>query len=503
MQISNRLKLAHKFSRCSTPLEQMLFDVKNLILQNTPSVLHARVLEKFEALNFDVHERGQSSEYKNENNTVYINSNHVADANVYLHEIMHAIGTQEKSKTINIGLNKRFNFKIDDQNTLLINLGYGANEGLNQHYTEEFIKGYAPVSPVSVEYSYCANLMSNLEKLLDKDELKQAHFSGNGLPQLINQVINTCGLPNENKIIKFILQLDAFKTVARTHIVFGATYSADMRYSLVNAYQTLITIALIKAKKENKDIVFSDIVCFDHLKGDNLNYFNKYILKDLIKYFYEEKNHINNEKQSNFVGLTYNGLLKNAYKIFSNYIKSSSFKEELIPDELKCGEFYNFVLLNAMVADENGESKLILTNDFQKQLTVAIFKQNSKLFPSHTKEKNQMITQILTSRTVVRCGAEIDDYHIFESTQSEDFNKYLMDTMPDYYRTNFEFVSYLAKQNAALVDKMLAEVFLQKSHLFKFKKLMPSEILAREDIKQILVKHNMEEKLASVQKQEK
>ena len=503
MQFSPKLKLAYKMAACAKTLEQVIFDVTNLIINNTPQSLHKHILNKVESLNFDVHDMGQSSEYEHKNNTVYINMNHVGDANVYLHEMMHAIGTAVKQYAVNIGLNQRFLFKLNNESKLVINLGYGANEGLNQHYTEQFIKDYAEISPVSVEYSYCANLMSNLEKLLNEDDLKKAHFSGAGLPALISLVQKECNLPNANKILKFILQLDAFKTIARTHIVFGATYSADMRYSLVAAYKTLITIALMKAKSENKNIYFADVIDLKHLDGDNATYFNKYILSDLMVYFYQEKEHINHEQLSTFRGLTYQDLFKNTYHIFSNYIKNSSFQGSSIPEELKCGEFYNFILLNGSIADENGESKLIFTSDFQKDLTIAIFKQDNNMLPDNIKETTQLITQILSSRTVVRSGAQIDDLYIFEATEDEDFNKYLMDTMPDYYRDNFENISYMAKTNVTLVDKMLREIFLQKSQLYKFKKMMSQQILENDEIEQLFIKHNVDKKLEIKTNQEK
>lgn len=496
MQISTKLKLGYKILHCVKSLEQLIIDVTKLIINNTPEDLHERILQKIENLNFDIYLNGQSSEFDDKTNTVFISSNYVADANVYLHEIMHAIGIEKNASVVNIGLSQKFNISINKEKNLLINIGYGVNEGLNQHYTETFIKTYAPISQVSVEYSYCANLMSNLEKLLDTNDLKMAHFSGNGLPSFVNQVVKKCYLPNENKVLKFILQIDAFKTIARTHSVFGATYSADMRYSLVAAYKTLITIALMQAKHLKKEIVFSDVISFEHLDKENLTYLNKYIINDLIKYFYKEKEHILNDKLSNFEGVTYKELLKNMHNIYLNYLNNSNFNGNGILDQLKCGEFYNHVLLSGTITDTDGESKLICTSDFQKDLTIAIFNENNNMLPKHTSEMVQLITQILSSRTVVRCGAEIDDKYIFEATADEEFNKYLMDAMPQYYRDNFNFVDYSAKTNIELIEKMLKEVFLQRTQLYKFKKLMPKELLERQDIKQLLNKYKVDEKIS-------
>lgn len=503
MQISNALKTYYRIAKASISIEQLIFDVTKLILHFTPKNLHARILEKTENLNFDMHKMGQSSEFVPEKNTVYIHPDHVADANVYLHEIMHAIGTEITQKVTNIGISQKFNLKLNKENTLLINVGYGANEGLNQHYTEHFIKDYANVAAVSPEYSFLANLMSNFEKLVNREELKTFHFSSKNLPLLIKQVIKKCHLPNENKILKFILQLDAFNIVTRNQIVFGVAYSTEMRHALTSANKTLITMALIKAKNTHQDISFGDIIGFDHLQGDNLAYFNKYVLKDLESYFYKEKNHIMNEQTSGFAGVTYYDLFKNTYKIFSNYIKNSSFNGNEMPDALKCGEFYNFVLLNGCIADENGESKMFFTSDFQRDLTIAIFHQNNNMLPKHAHEMSQLIAQILSSRTVVRSGAEIEDKYIFEATADEEFCRYLMESCTDYFRANFANISYQAKQNATLVEKMLSEVFLQRVDLHRFKKLMPQELLEREDIKELLTKYKVDEKLAVNTKCEK
>ena len=489
MYISNSLKIRLKFARSLKSAEDLIYDAQKMILKNTNKNLHKRIINKISDLNFDVGENNESSKYDDEKNTVYISCNHVTDINVYLHEIMHAIGTEILENCTIIGLNKRFYKQLDNETKLFSNFGYGANEGLNQLYTETFLDNNIQISKVSNEYSFCSNIIACLQDIVGAEKFKEAHFSGKGVDILINATIKECHLPNENKILKLILQLDAYKKVARTHMIFGAEFSPETRLLLTEAYKNLITIALIKAKHENKDILYSDIIKPYCLIDTNLSYFIKYINRDLIKYFYEEKKHIQNDTPSKFVGIQQKPFLEYAEILFKNYLKTKKIDGSIIPEEIKCGEFYNYILLNCMFYSNDNMSKSIFTSDFQKELTVDIFNKQSNLMPNHDKEKAQLIKQILSSRNVVRCGAEISDDAIIECTKDVDFNVFLIETMPTYYKEIFSKINDEIKYNPSLLNLILKEIYTTRFEQYKLLKNMPEHFKQNDEIKKVIAQN--------------
>lgn len=510
MNVSKSLLLKFQKPKTNLVFEDFISQIKNIILFNTNSVLHQRIQDKISQLNFNLKHDLTSSEYDYKTNTILIGINHVYDINVYLHEIMHAIGTEIKPNHINIGINKQTITKINEDNFLFSNYGYGANEGLNQHCTECFLKNppfkeFFEISEVAPNYSFCANIMACLEKTVGKKNMQFSHFSEYGIDYLIYIVQKKCHLPNDNKILKLILQLDAYHKIAKTHMFFGVTHSTDTKIILTDAYKTLITIALIKAKHHNnEDILYSEVISPEHLKGDNLKYFTNFIQPTLIKYFYKEKAHIFNNKTSNFIGIQNKPFMEYTKLLFTQYVNKIDLCGKNIPEEVKCGEFYNHIMLSCMIYNANKNSKAIYTNDFFKYLTLQIFDNNNNLVPDHQKEKVQLINQILASRNVVRCGAEIKDEIIIECTEDVDFNIYLMETMSDYYKQIFPYVSEKAKSNPQLIEKMLKLVFRTNLERYKFIKNMPSYIVDRPEIKEILkkyivtnVKNTQDEKIIS------
>ncbi len=491
MHISNSLKAFLRFSKSSSTVEDLINCAKNMILNNTDINLHKRISAKIDNLNFDIANINESSKYDETTNTVYIGANYITDINVYLHEIMHAIGTEILENCTIIGLNKRFFKQLDSETKLFSNFGYGANEGLNQFYTETFLDKNIKVSKVSTEYSFCSNILACLQDIVGTDNFKEAHFSGKGIDYLIDVTIKECHLPNENKILKLILQLDFYKKVARTHMIFGAEFSPETRLLLTEAYKNLITIALIKAKFENKNICYTDIIKPYCLIDENLQYFLKYINNDLIKHFYKEKNHIFNDISSNFIGMQQKPFLEYAEILFRKYLNTKKIDGTIIPEEIKCGEFYNYILLNCMFYDNNNISKAIFTSDFQKELTVALFNKENNLMPNHDKEKAQLIKQVLSSRNVVRCGAEISDDIIIECTKDEDFSIFLIETMPSYYKEIFSKIEDNNKYKPKLLKFILKEVYTSRFEQYKLIKSIPQIYKQNEEIKKTILENSI------------
>lgn len=490
MNISNSLITSLKL-KAKTPNE-IIETVRMFILSNTNTNLHKRINEKINNLKFDVKYDNTSSEFDYGTNTVYIGINHILELDVYLHEIMHAIGTHYDGEyNLNVGLNKRYIKEIGKGKFLHVNYGYGANEGLNQHYTEKFSQNKINKSIVTNDYSFCANVMSNLARIVGDDVCLYSHLSGKGLDYLIEEVSKKCNLPNENKPLKLILQLDAYKQIARTHMIFGAEYSTDSKIMLIEAYKTLISLAINKAKFENKDILYSQIIYPDHLSGNNFSYFTQYIQSELIKYFYKEKEHIFNEQPSRYVGLQTKPFLEYSEMLFSNYVNNKLICGNYIPDKIKCGEFYNHILLNCLIHNEK-TSELVYTNDFFTKLTIEIFNRSSNMTPNHDNETIQLIKHILCTRNIVRCGATISDDLIIDCTKNLDFNIYLIESMPYYFKEIFSLIDKEMLNNSILVDKIFNEVFTTKLEKYKFIKQLPLHMQQKENIQKFLIKLSQE-----------
>ncbi len=457
-----------------------------ILLLNTPKCLHERIKAKLKDIKIDVKYDLTSSEYIHENNTILLDIRRINDFDVYLHEIMHAIGTECVHGFRCIGLNKRYDVELDDKHVLCTNFGYGANEGLNQHYTEKFLPLNKRPSEVITVYNFCANIMSSLEKLVGEDDCKIAHLSGKGIDYLINAMQKVFYLNNENKALKFILQLDTYMRVSITHNAFGVTHTPDTRLLLTECYKTLLSLALRKAKSENKEINFSQIISLDHLSAQDFSYFTKYIQQDLIKYFYNTKQYLLKHKSTNFVGLKKESILYYSEILYNHFLRNNNFENVNLPEEIKCGEFYNHILLNCAIYDRKGYKCGILTNDFARSLTIQIFKRNTNLVPNKKSELVQMVRQILASRNTVRCGATIDDDHIISSTEDVDFNIFLMDTAPQTYKEILPYISLNIICHDKILPKIFEEILTTKYEKYKFIKSLPKQMLENETIKQQL-----------------
>lgn len=487
MQISENLLKIYNNSKATQSFEDFISSIENIILENTPKILHARIKNKIQNLNFEKQELSKSSEFEESKNTVFISSMHICDKNVYLHEIMHAIGCEMFFDETIIGLASKKYFSVGDY-IISSNLGHGINEGLNQHYTEKFISKYATISEVSPEYSFCANIASSLEKLLGENNCKYVHLSGIGIGNLIRLAVNKCHLPSENKILKLILQLDTYKTISRQYVCFGMPYTSDTKVILIDTYKTLITLALMKAKGENKDLLYSEVISSEHLVGDNLAYFNKYMQKELIGYFYKEKEHIFNDTLKKFKGIDKAKLEQTTKQVFTDYITQNIVNKQSIPNDLKCGEFYNHIFLSCMINNQQLSSRLIYTSDFFAKLTESLFCEEYELVPSYHKELVQLVTHILASRNIVRSGVEISDAHIISACKNENFNYYFMDIAPDTYRQIFSQIDDSIKQNPKVVEAMLKRVFNSRVNLYKFEKQMHNILENNPEIKNLYEK---------------
>ena len=465
------------------PLENLTKKIEDVIYNNTPDFLHERIKQRLNNITLDVKYDLTSSEYIDKTDTVAISINNIDSFDVYLHEIMHAIGTEKTEKSLNIGLNKRNKFKLSDKLVLFSNFGFAANEGLNQHYTESFLPKHIEKSQVVSFYSFCANIMASIENMLGANICKNAHFSGEGLLALIEGMKSEFHLENENKAVKFILALDSYMTVTKTHMVFGVEHTPDTRNLLLECYKSLISLAIRKAKYEHKDLMFSDIITPVHLDSTNFAYFVKYLQSDLIKYFYEKQQYINYHTPSGFQGIDTKSMFEYSQFLVKHFIEHNNLQNIILPEEIKCGEFYNHLLLNCMIYDENGYVCPKIMSDFHRELTIKVFERNTNFVPNKQSELVQTIKDVLSSRNSVRCGAEIDDDYIIESTKDVDFNLFLMDSSPETYMDILPQIDKSVFENDKVLEKVFSEILTSNLQKINFIKSLPENFRQNEIVK--------------------
>ena len=87
-----------------------------------------------------------------------------------------------------------------------------------------------------------------------------------------------------------------------------------------------------------------------------------------------------------------------------------------------------------------------------------------------------MVKDILASRNVVRCGAEIDDDHIIESTKDVEFNLFLIDSSPETYKEILPFVDKNVLSNKEILTKIFNEVLSSNLEKIKFIKSLPDDL---------------------------
>ena len=128
------------------------------------------------------------------------------------------------------------------------------------------------------------------------------------------------------------------------------------------------------------------------------------------------------------------------------------------------------------VYDEKGNVCPMYMSDFARELTICIFKRDTRLVPNKQSELVQMVKDVLASRNSVRCGAEIDDDYIIESTKDASFNLFLIDSSPETYKNILPQIDKTVFRNEKVLQKVFDEVLSSKFEKLNFIKSLPDEI---------------------------
>ena len=360
-----------------------------------------------------------STSHFDRKNTVYINARSLNDLSVYVHELLHRISTSNTFNKQYIGLHKKYIRKIDDDMSVETSLGYAINEGATEYYTLAVLNGKYPKAQGDTTYNFCSNIYKNLEGVLPGQVLKLVYANGN-VDNFI-KVISFNARTNQDNVLKLILSMDAYFDTNRVFNVFMLNpNSADAKQLLVNAYTYLAAILSDNAKAHGRTFNFWEDVHTDFLTKEELQIFAE-VAKSVdiskIKQGTSASLKLYDRMAMHILTMQHQGTLRNF---------------DLIPDNLRCGEFYNFLLLNTQLCDSNGISCDIKTKEIKSKLTQKIFNPKydalsvDKYLPQNTKT-------ILSTRYAVRSGAVTSDYYAIKSFPDADFRDYLQASWPDYY----------------------------------------------------------------------
>ena len=361
-----------------------------------------------------------SSNFDYKTKTIHINLRYAHDINHFVHELFHAISTNYNQNGVQIGFNN-IEFKdFRDELQLETNYGYALNEGTTHAFTRDATNmRFGEVNPIS-SYSFCANIYKNLENYTEKDAMKVLYTRLN-TKDFINEISKEFHTNREN-ILKLILTMDCYLDTYRIYNVFFDNFESEDTSSLLsNCYTYLSKIISDKLKFEGKEFDISKNISTEHLSDDEKIVFNNAINKINEKDLTSKPSNISMEQFEKLAEDLYKKEYDKKLDTFSN-----------LPDEFKCAEFYNFLILNNYFCSENRIRKDIMKSDYTASLTKKIFSEKYKAFNLDENLPNNIRT-LLSVKFAIRAGCEISDYYMIESLKDEKFASYLKNSDNKYY----------------------------------------------------------------------
>ena len=477
MKTSNEFKNIFKHSSSKVSVDEFLQIVEKIVLDFVPRQMQLDAKIKLEKLNIETKQNG-SSYYDYYTNTVYVLQREMLNPKAYVHEIFHALGTKVSDENINIGLMEIRHNNVGDELAEIM-LARAINEGSNTYYTAKALeKAHIKDSPndVASSYGFCTNIFASLVNLLGEEECKNAHFSGS-LKQFLALVREKCNRTTDSKIIKLILSLDTYLSISQVNNWLGVDYTTDSRAVLTEAYKSLVDLYFFKYENKANKLKLDNILSDFYLTDDNKLYFKKYIRPRLVRHLEKRilKEYIS--KAQNSTHLDYKVINKAVIEIIAKAKNGEKINGNNLPEKLKCGEFYNYLLICVGFVDENYEREGLKTNDIQRIITKALFEKSNNFMPQQREKRVQTVIDLLASRIAVRAGIEVSDELILDSlADSKKFHFYLMDSNPDYYKELYPKVAGEIKFNNEILQKIVTDIFTTRVERFKLKKMLSNHI---------------------------
>ncbi len=477
MKTSSEFRNIFKHSSLVVSADEFLQNIEKIVLDFVPNKMQLDAKIKLENLNIELKQNG-SSYYDYYTNTVYVLQREILNPKAYVHEIFHALGTKVTDPKINIGLMEIRHNNVGDELTEIM-LARALNEGSNTYWTAKALeKANIKDSPYDVasSYGFCTNIFASLVDLLGEEECKNAHFSG-GLKQFFALVREKCNRTTDSKIIKLILSLDTYLSISQVNNWLGIDYSTDSRAVLTEAYKSLVDLYFFKYENQSNKLTLDNILSDFYLTDDNKLYFDKYIRPRLVRHLEKRiiKEYIS--KAQNSTHLDYKVINKAVMEIIAKAKNGEEINGNNLPEKLKCGEFYNYLLICVGFVDQNYEREGLKTNDIQRIITKALFEKSNNFMPQQREKRVQTVIDLLASRIAVRAGIEVSDELILDClADSKKFHFYLMDSNPDYYKELYSKASGEVKFNNEILQKVALEVFTTRVERFKLKKMLSNHI---------------------------
>ncbi len=389
-----------------------------------------KVKERLQNIKFEI---ATATSHFDRKDTVYINYRSINDLSVYVHELLHVLGTSNSFNKQYIGLHKRYSRKIGDDLFVQTSMGYAINEGATECYTRDIVYGKYPKAPAETNYNFCSNIYRNLENVLASTNLKIIYANGN-IDNFIKAVAFNAHTSQEN-VIKLILNLDAYFD---TYRIFNAFLynpnSVDVKHLLTNCYTYLAAILSDYAKSRGK--------VFDVWSGISRDCLNK----DELVLFAEILQNVDLRKAKGDSLATLKLYDRMSMYLLTKQLERNLENFNMLPNYLKCGEFYNFLLLNTEFCDSNGVAYDIKTKDEKAKLTQKLFdgKYNAlivdKYLPQH-------VITMLAARYAIRANTATSDYYMEICMNSNSFREFIKASDPDYCEALCELVKNKKEQS--------------------------------------------------------
>lgn len=476
MKTTKSFESAYKISRNTQTMQEFLAKIEKICIDFLPDNLKKEATNKLENLTVNNVMTG-SSYYDYYTNTVNILNRDIKKEISYVHEFFHAIGTKkdDKNTNINIGL-QMIEHNIIKNNEIMESIfGQAINEGANTYFTEKALQnsGVKTEKPqVASFYCFCTNVFDSLCSLVGEEEMKNIHFSGE-TSKIFDAVRKSCNRVTDSKIIKLILSLDSFFAVSQVNRWVGLDFSVDAKMLLTDAYKSLVDLFIFKHEKTNNIPPLSQLFSGFYLVDENKEYFEKMILPSLQNHYEKRMLKTYLQKSKNATHIDYESINK-YMRMFLDKIKNG---EEIdgkdLPEKLKCGEFYNYLLICVSIVDENYIKEGIKSNDIQRVLTKALFEKENEFMPKGEQKKEQTVISLLSSKIAVRAGIEISDSVILDCLKhSEKLHLYLIDTDVDYYKSIFNSIEGDVKFSKNVLEKCKQEVFTTRVEQYKLNKMI-------------------------------
>ena len=385
------------------------------------------VNEKLDKINFEIARPTQTSGEFDKKNTVYIHYKTLNVLSVYVHELLHVVSTSNSFNKQYIGFHKIHTRKISDDFFVQTNIGYALNEGATECFTRDVLDGKYAKGESDQTYNFCSNIYKNLERILTVHTSKILYANGD-LDRFVETIAKSAHTSQEN-VIKLILNMDAYLDTSKVYRVFLMNpNSADVEHLLCNCYTYLSAILSDYAKYQGKKFNAWEDLCKDYLTKEDLMFFSE-VLKNV---------------DTSKVSPAHNGVTLKAYERVAMHLlteqNNDTIKDfSLIPDQLKCGEFYNFLLLATRFCDKDGISFDIKTKDENAKLTQKIYSPKYCAL-SVDKFLTQNVITMLSARYAIRANTATSDYYMELAMKTQRFREYMQASDPDYFEAMCELI---------------------------------------------------------------